>query len=149
MINDFDTVKKQIRDDILVWIEKYQRDNHLADVRARSGGILTGEALEDFIGALQSKMVESVTKYAGGFGENTIGDSATLVLYSGVSPQMVEDFCNQSGGKYYMISQTGADVLWNNRLRGAIAEAIGESKPSQGAAVANRNLACVDYRGIK
>lgn len=130
MINDFDAVTNQIRDDILEWLKKYQLDSKLTERRAESGGVLSGEALEDFIGALQDKIVESVTKYAGGFGENTVGDNATLILYSGVNPQMVEDFCNQSGGKYYMISQTGADVLWNKRLRGAIAEAIGESKPT-------------------
>lgn len=131
MINDFDAVTNQIRDDILEWLKKYQLDSKLTERRAESGGVLSGEALEDFIGTLQDKIVESVTKYAGGFGENTVGDNATLILYSGVNPQMVEKFCSQSGGKYYMISQTGAGILWNEDVREKIAETIGEDKPTE------------------
>ncbi len=47
-------------------------------------------------------------------------------MYSGVDWKAVGEFCEQSGGKYYIINQTKASMLWDKDFRQAVADVIGE-----------------------
>lgn len=85
-------------------------------------------SIERFVAALQEKMEETVKKHAGGFGTNSIGIDATLVIYTGVYHGDVKSYCENTGGQLYMISHTAADALWNKEMRGIIARTIGERK---------------------
>lgn len=100
------------------WVKAWRDNNGVAD-----GVVLSGENLEKFVGELQTEIVNVI----GDFGENTIGENAKLVLYTGYGYDLVQEFCELSDGEYYMISQTAANALWDPDLQRAIANAIGES----------------------
>ena len=104
---------------LIEWLGNWRSANSVPD-----GELLSGELLERFVGELQGKILSET----GGFGPAVKGfEDAKLVLYSGVDWNLVGEFCEQSGGKYYMINQTKASVLWDRDFRQAIADVIGES----------------------
>ncbi|MCH5263932.1 MAG: hypothetical protein J1F42_13565, partial [Lachnospiraceae bacterium] len=105
---------------LIKWVEKW-RGNH-PEIKEEK---LSSENLERFVSELQDEIVSVIDD----FGKNTIGENAKLVLYSGVNPDVVREFCEASDGEYYMISQTVANILWNGVFQKKIAEAIGETKP--------------------
>ena len=103
---------------LIEWLENWRSANSVPD-----GELLSGELLERFVGELQSKILSET----GGFGPAVKGfEDAKLVLYSGVDWNLVGEFCEQSGGKYYMINQTKASMLWDKDFRQAVADVIGE-----------------------
>lgn len=105
---------------LIEWLENWRSANSVPD-----GELLSGELLERFVGELQGKILSET----GGFGPTVKGfEDAKLVLYSGVDWNLVGEFCEQSGGKYYMINQTKASMLWNPEFRQAVADVIGERK---------------------
>ena len=109
----------EIKNALIDWLESWRDSNGIDN-----GVKLEGEILDKFVSELHGEIVGLI----GDFGQNTISDTANLVLYSGQDYNMVKEFCEASNGKYYMISNTAADILWNETLRDTIAITIGEDK---------------------
>lgn len=105
--------------------EEYQKNGEKIELTDKDV-----QSIEQFVSALQEKMEETVKKHAGGFGTNSIGVDATLVIYTGVYYGDVQSYCESHNGQLYMISHTAADALWNRQMRENIAEVIGETKPT-------------------
>lgn len=100
------------------WLESWRKSHEIYDDE-----VLSGERLELFVSELQAKIMKEIAY----FGANIEGyENATLILYSGVLYEEVKAFCETSNGRYYMISQTYADALWNDEFREAVAYVIGE-----------------------
>lgn len=81
-------------------------------------GILQGSDLYMFVDGLQNEIRTQIED----FGFNTIGNDAGLILYSGIGYKDVYNYCEASGGKNYMISQTLSTFLWDDRIRDAVAQ---------------------------
>ena len=111
---------KNIKQKLIEWVRQWRSDNGVSD----DVDLLSIEYLDKFVGELQNKIVNVCND----FGKNSIGENAKLVLYLGVDYGFVEEFCKSSNGEYYMISQTVANVLWDNDFRKEIAYTIGETK---------------------
>ena len=109
----------ELVDRLIEWLESWRAKNNIID-----DAVLSENAIEKFIGELQAK----ITTEIGDFGPATSEfENAYLVLYTGTDFNLVNEFCESSNGKYYMINQTNASVLWDNDFRDAIANVIGEA----------------------
>ncbi|MCM1287188.1 MAG: hypothetical protein NC240_02670, partial [Clostridium sp.] len=101
------------------WMDAWRDKNGIED-----GEILTDEKLEKFLAELYEKISEEIAN----FGANQEGyENAKLVLYTKYDYKMVEEFCRQSDGKYYMVNQTAAKMIWDNAFGMEISKVIGEN----------------------
>lgn len=139
-------IQEAVAEDLTEWVKAYYeangyvlQDETVAAIRkeeeektGRSVELTEKDvrSIEQFVAAIQEKMEETVKKHAGGFGTNSIGVDATLVIYTGVYYGDVQSYCESHNGQLYMISHTAADALWNRQMRENIAEVIGETKPT-------------------
>lgn len=136
-------IQEAVAEDLTEWVKAYYeangyvlQDETVAAIRkeeeektGRSVELTEKDvrSIEQFVAAIQEKMEETVKKHAGGFGTNSIGVDATLVIYTGVYYGDVQSYCESHNGQLYMISHTAADALWNRKMRQQIAKTIGES----------------------
>ncbi|MDE5873144.1 MAG: hypothetical protein K2H07_04455, partial [Lachnospiraceae bacterium] len=103
---------------LMDWLDKW-RDGKVDE----DDEILSDEKLEQFLGELYEKINDEIKD----FGPNQDGyENAKLVLYTKYDNKIVEEFCRQSGGKYYMVNQTAANAIWDNDFGKKISEVIGE-----------------------
>ena len=107
--------------ELIKWLEGWRESHDIYD-----NEVLSEEMLELFVSELQTKIIKEIRN----FGASIEGyENATLILYSGVYHEDVKAFCKASNGKFYMISQTEADAIWDMDFREAVAKAIGEPNP--------------------
>ena len=100
------------------WIYKWRESHSLP-----SEGRLSSSQLDMFVSELQDEIYRSIPDFT----ENRISQNASLVLYSGTDFGAVKLMCKNSNGKYYMISQTQANALWERSFQEAVMCAIGDS----------------------
>ncbi len=105
-------------ENLLDWLDAWRDKNGIED-----GEILSDEKLEKFLGELYEKINNEITD----FGANQEGyENAKLVLYTKYNYEMVQEFCKQSDGKYYMVNQTAASMIWQPDFGEKISKVIGE-----------------------
>ena len=85
-------------------------------------GKLNSAQLDMFVTDLQAEIINRIPDFT----LNNVDPNASLVLYSGADYAAVKSMCANSGGKYYMISQTQANALWNKDFQKSVKDAIGD-----------------------
>ena len=104
--------------DLAEWIKNWRESHQIPN-----DGKLSQIQIETFVSELQTEICNRIPDFT----ENKIGQNASLVLYSGTDFNAVKLMCDNSNGKYYMISQTQANALWEPDFKKAVRDVIGEN----------------------
>ncbi len=111
--------KEALNDRLIAWLESYRSSHGIPEGRK-----LTDSELKQFVTDFQQEVLNQV---GDNWGPISGTQDSTLVLYSGLDDwKQAKDFCGNSGGNYYYISDTLADPLWFDDLQYNVAWVIGE-----------------------
>ena len=123
MANDNNFGEKRLVDDkvfatdLAEWVDGWRESRGIS-----SDGKLNPAQLDMFVSDLQTEIINRIPDFT----LNNVDPNASLVLYSGADYAAVKSMCANSGGKYYMISQTQANALWNKDFQKSVKDAIGD-----------------------
>ena len=99
------------------WVDGWRESRGIS-----SDGKLNPAQLDMFVSDLQKEIINRIPDFT----LNNVDPNASLVLYSGADYAAVKSMCANSNGKYYMISQTQANALWNKEFKESVVHAIGD-----------------------